>query len=119
MVKKPLVTANKQQSGGLWRDARARWEGNVLLPFEKLLAIIAIGQIFRIVIDASGFWDKVHSLLPGLKRKKKAQNSTRYVSSDETPVSFFNLISDPSQKSWRVIAHEALIDFQNQLASSQ
>ena len=107
-------------SGGNWKDARARWEGNVLLPFEKLLAIIALGQIFRIGIDAAGFWDRVYSLLPGLKKKKKTRtgrggNNSRYTSKNNSPVCFFNLISDPSQQSWRAYAQEPLIDFQNKL----
>ena len=46
-----------------WAGARERWEGGVLLPFEKLMAVLAVGQMMRISLNAVYVWSGLNRLL--------------------------------------------------------
>ena len=55
---------------GGWAGARGRWEHGVLLPFEKLVAVLAVGQMMRIGVGTLYVWAKLDTLIEGKRRRK-------------------------------------------------
>ena len=51
-------------SGGSWTDATIRWAQNALLPIEKVIAVLAMGQILRVGADMTGLWAILRDMLP-------------------------------------------------------
>ena len=50
--------------GGGWEGARRRWETHALLPMERVVALVAVGQLMRLGLDATGLWGFIRRLIP-------------------------------------------------------
>ena len=62
-------------AGGGWEGASARWQGNVFVPFEKLIAVLAVGQMMHIGIGELLIWTRLNKLFRRKKPKSKLQQT--------------------------------------------
>ena len=95
-----------------WGLARARWEHGVLLPMEKALAVVAFGQLLRVGVDFTGFWEFVRLRVP-----KKAGHMMKATSLHE-PTLFFHIKGDDGALEVTPEAHALLELFAQQHAGT-
>ena len=57
----PLIVRPPPSLGEEWAVASHRWQDGTLVPFEKVVALLALSQFFRTGLNLSGLWDRVHN----------------------------------------------------------
>ena len=70
-------------TGGGWEGASARWQGDVFVPFEKLIAVLAVGQMMHIGIGQLLAWTRLNKVFSATFRGGKRRRPKSHVSYSE------------------------------------